>query len=31
MNEIFKLQKMFDMKTQEKIIEKKLKKLGYII
>jgi len=30
MDEIFKLQKMFDMRTQEKLIELKLKKLGYI-
>ncbi len=30
MDEIFKLQKMFDIKSQEKEIEEKLKKLGYI-
>ena len=30
MEEIFELQKMFDMKSQEKDIEKKLKKMGYI-
>ena len=30
MEEIFELQKMFDMKSQEKDIEKKLKSLGYI-
>ena len=30
MEEIFELQKMFDMKSQEKDIEKKLKNMGYI-
>ena len=30
MDEIFELQKMFDIKSQEKDIEAKLKKLGYI-
>ncbi|WP_371504440.1 isocitrate lyase/phosphoenolpyruvate mutase family protein [Nitrosopumilus adriaticus] len=30
MDEIFQLQKMFDIKTQEKEIEEKLKKLGYV-
>ena len=30
MEEIFELQKMFDMKSQEKDIEKKLKSMGYI-
>jgi hypothetical protein len=30
MEEIFELQKMFDMKLQEKDIEKKLKDMGYI-
>ena len=30
MEEIFELQKMFDMKSQEKDIERKLKKMGYI-
>jgi phosphoenolpyruvate phosphomutase len=30
MDEIFELQKMFDMKSQEKYIEKKLKNMGYI-
>lgn len=30
MDDIFKLQKMFDIKTQEKEIEEKLKKLGYV-
>ena len=30
MEEIFELQKMFDVKLQEKDIEEKLKKLGYI-
>ena len=30
MEEIFELQKMFDMKWQEKDIEKKLKSIGYI-
>ena len=30
MEEIFELQKMFDIKSQEKDIEEKLKKLGYI-
>ena len=30
MEDIFKLQKMYDMKTQEIQIEEKLKKLGYI-
>jgi phosphoenolpyruvate phosphomutase len=30
MEEIFELQKMFDMKSQEKDIEKKLKDMGYI-
>ena len=30
MDEIFRLQKMYDIKTQEKEIEEKLKKLGYI-
>ena len=30
MDEIFRLQKMYDIKTQEKEIEEKLKKLGYV-
>ena len=30
MNEIFKLQEMYDIKSQEKDIEEKLRKLGYI-
>jgi hypothetical protein len=30
MEEIFELQKMFDIKSQEKDIEKKLKNMGYI-
>ena len=30
MDEIFKLQEMFDIKSQEKDIEEKLRKLGYI-
>ena len=30
MEDIFKLQKMYDVKTQEIEIEEKLKKLGYI-
>ena len=30
MEDIFKLQEMYDMKSQEKSIEEKLKKLGYI-
>ena len=30
MDEIFKLQEMFDIKSQEKNIEDKLRKLGYI-
>lgn len=30
MEEIFKLQKMYDIKTQEKEIEEKLRKLGYV-
>jgi hypothetical protein len=30
MEDIFKLQKMYDIKTQEIEIEEKLKKLGYI-
>ena len=30
MEEIFELQKMFDINSQEKDIENKLKKLGYI-
>ena len=30
MNEIFELQKMFEIHSQEKEIEEKLKKMGYI-
>ncbi len=30
MEEIFELQKMFDIKSQEKDIEEKLKRMGYI-
>ena len=30
MEEIFNLQKMYDIKKQEEIIEKNLKKMGYI-
>ena len=30
MNDIFKLQEMFEIKSQEKDIEEKLRKLGYI-
>ena len=30
MEDIFELQKMFDVKLQEKDIEEKLKKMGYI-
>ena len=30
MNDIFKLQEMYDIKTQEKQIEEKLRKLGYV-
>ena len=30
MDEIYKLQEMFDIKSQEKDIEEKLRKLGYI-
>ena len=30
MDEIFKLQEMFDVKSEEKNIEEKLRKLGYI-
>ena len=30
MDDIFKLQEMYDMKSQEKSIEEKLRKLGYI-
>ena len=30
MNEIFKLQKMYDIKNKEKNLEDELKKLGYI-
>jgi len=29
-NEIFKLQEMYDVKLEEKNIEEKLRKLGYI-
>ena len=30
MDDIFKLQEMYDVKSQEKSIEEKLRKLGYI-
>ena len=30
MDDIFKLQEMHDVKSQEKILEEKLRKLGYI-
>jgi len=30
MEDIFKLQEMYDVKSQEKSIEEKLRKLGYI-
>ena len=30
MDDIFKLQEMFEIKSQEKDIEEKLRKLGYI-
>jgi len=30
MDDIFKLQEMYDIKSQEKDIEEKLRKLGYI-